>query len=281
MSAVKALLRRLCPRPVRNWLRAPAKSLAWGWRQTRYLAGARELREVRPGWAVVCHPLAYRHSYFAQLEDPEQAAEFDAFVARCFPGMVLFDLGAHFGLFSLAALHYGGPAARAVAVDASPTAERLLRIQAELNGVADRMQVVRACVCDAVGVREMVAVGVLADGYFTAPGPDHGRETSPTPAVTLDHLARQTGLRPTHVKIDVEGFEASVLDGGAEVLRGDPAPLVFLELHNDILRGRGEDPAEVLGRLARLGYRVVDAHAGAPGAALTDRPLVRLVARRD
>ena len=89
---------------------------------------------------------------------------------HCTPGMVLFDLGAHFGLFSLAALHYGGANAQAVAIDASPVAERLIRIQAALNGVAERVTVIRACVCEHSGVRDMVAVGVLADGYFSAPG---------------------------------------------------------------------------------------------------------------
>ena len=81
---------------------------------------------------------------------------------------------------------------------------------------------------------------------------------TPTPAISLDELARQVGRSPTHVKIDVEGFEGAVLEGGREVLSGHPAPLLFLELHNQILRDRGEDPKAVLTLLERQGYKVLD-----------------------
>jgi FkbM family methyltransferase len=281
MGAIKHLARAVVPRGVRNWLRSPRKSLTWAWGQTRYLLGGRQVVELRPGWRLVCHPLAYRHSYFAQNEDPAQAEEFDSFLGNCRPGMIFFDVGAHFGLFALAALHYGGRDARAVAVDASPTAAHMIAAQARLNGVEGRLQIVRACVCEEEGVRGMVAVGVTADGYFTSPDRDHtGREVTLTPATTLDALAERIGLRPTHVKIDVEGFEAAVLRGGRALLGSAGAPLLFLELHNELMRQRGEDPSAVLDLLGDLGYRTF-APAGAPAGrdALLARPLVRLVAR--
>jgi FkbM family methyltransferase len=238
--------------------------------------------ELRPGFRLVCHPLAYAHSYRLQRDDPEQAAEFDAFVARCTPAMTLFDVGSHFGLFSLAALHYGGPSARAVAVDASPTACAFTRTQARLNGVAaDRLTVVRACACEQEGERGMVAVGVLSDGYYTAPKSDHdAKELTVTPAVSLDGLVARTGVRPTHLKIDVEGYEGAVLAGGRGLLGGDRPPLVFLELHNALLRARGEDPAAVLRLLQGHGYRFVgpDGVRADDAGPLVSREIVRLVA---
>jgi FkbM family methyltransferase len=225
---------------------------AWG--EALYLLGCRQRVEVRPGWQLVCHPRAYRASYHAQCDDPEQVAEFDDFIHACTEGMILFDVGAHFGLFALAALHYGGPRARAVAVDASPPATRMIAIQARLNGAGRRLQVVRACVCDAVGTRAMVAAGVLADGYYMPPGGDHtGREITQTAATTLDALIEQTGLTPTHVKIDVEGFEHEVLIGGESLFRRHH-PLLFLELHGDVIRARGQDPLAVLRRACEYGY---------------------------
>jgi FkbM family methyltransferase len=275
-------VRAVVPRGLRNWIRAPGKSLGWGWQQARFLLGRRDLLEIRPGLRLVSHPLAYRHSYFAQTEDAEQAAEFDSFIAHCTPGMVLFDLGAHFGLFSLAALHYGGLGARAVAVDASPTATRMIRTQARLNGVADRLYVVCACVCDRVGTRDMVAIGPLADGYFTPPTSETpASEVTATPAVTLDGLVEQTGLRPTHVKIDVEGFEESVLRGGQRLLDGPGAPLLFLELHSELIRAQGREPGSVLTVLDQLHYRPFDV-GGAPAdpALLLSRPLVRFIGKK-
>jgi FkbM family methyltransferase len=217
------------------------------------------------------------------VEDAEQAAEFDCFLAHCRPGMVLFDIGAHFGLFSLAALHYGGPTAQAVAVDASPTAARMIQIQTRLNAVGERLQVLQACVCDHPGHSPMVAVGVQADGYFVAPSPDHPpSEATLIKATTLDCLMDEFHLRPSHVKIDVEGFEGSVLRGGKEVLGGQPSPVLFLELHNQIIRQKGEDPAETVAFVEGLGYTIFDV-VGRPVSreALLAPPLVRCVARRE
>jgi FkbM family methyltransferase len=237
---------------------------------------------MRPDWSMRCHPVAYRFAYRAQDNDPDQAAEFDAFISNCAPGMVLFDVGAHFGLFSLAALRYGGAEAKALAVDPSPTACRITKIQAGLNNVADRLRVVQASAGDSVGWRDMVAVGVLAGGYFVAPTEAHpARELTRTREVTLDHLAEEFKAMPTHVKIDVEGHEAAVIRGGRQVLSQPASPMLFIELHNTMIRERGDDPRESLSLLEDLGYKTfaVDGAAIAEGDILK-RDLIRVIATK-
>ena len=93
--------------------------------------------QIRHGWSLVCHPAAQRFAYFAQNNDQDQIAEFDSFLREITPDAVLIDIGAHFGLFSLAVLHYGGPKAISVAVDPSPMAVRFIKTQAELNQVSE------------------------------------------------------------------------------------------------------------------------------------------------
>lgn len=282
MSMMKRLVRKLVPRGIRNWTRAPWKSAGLGWAELQYALGLTRRMEIRPGWLLECHPWAYQHSYAAHVKDPEQVAELDGFIDSCTPHMVLFDLGAHFGLFSLASLHYGGPAARAIAVDASPTACRYIAIQKNLNMLGDRLDVVRACVCDATGARDMVAVGILSDGYFIRADEDHpSSETTSVPAITLVQLADQFKVRPTHVKIDVEGFEGLVLNGGACLLRADTAPVLFLELHNQLLREWGQDPAQILDRLAEFNYELFHPN-GAPlvRETILEKPLIRLIGRK-
>jgi FkbM family methyltransferase len=278
----KGIVRAAIPRGARNWMRSPRKSVGWAWGEAEYLCGRRERIEIRPGWRLLCHPLAYRHSYFAQVADAEQAAEFDSFIAHCTPGMVLFDVGAHFGLFSLAALHYGGAESQAIAVDASPTAARMLEVQARLNGAQDRLRVVRACVCDEVGTRGMVAIGPLADGYFTPPTRETFRsDVTTTPALTLDRLAELTGVRPTHIKLDIEGFEESALRGGRNLLRAANAPVLFVELHNQLIQEQGGEPGGVLDLLREFNY-VPQRFDGARAehTALLAKPLVRFIATR-
>jgi FkbM family methyltransferase len=282
MTTPKKLIRALVPREIRNWLRSPQRSLEWSFGELKHALGANQIVQIRPEWSLRSHPVAYRFAYHAHDDDPEQVAEFESFISRCCSGMVLFDIGAHFGLFSLAALHYGGASAKAIAVDPSPTAARICGIQAKLNSLTDRLTVVQASVGDQCGSQSMVSAGVLASGYYVLPAENHsGDELTSTEEVTLDSLAEKFMIEPTHIKIDVEGSERNVLEGGTRVLSQSPAPLLFVELHNQIVRERGEDPAEILGILKNLGYELYSTD----GARLIDKtilntPLIRVMAVR-
>jgi FkbM family methyltransferase len=283
MTSAKRLIRAVLPRKARNWLRSPRRSLEWAWDELRYGTRKVPLVQIRPDWRLSCHPAARRFGYQSLITDPAEKAELDGFISACRSGMVLLDIGAHFGLFSLAALHYGGPAAQAVAVDPSPMATRMLRIQAHLNSnlTAGRLRIVQACVTDHAGYEPMVAVGVLAGGYFSAPSRDHSAtEVTHAPAITLDALVEKLRVRPTHVKIDVEGFEAAVLRGGHRLLSQRRPPILFIELHNTMIRDRKGDPEETLDLLRNYGYSPC-AVAGTPldrDSILSD-PLIRITAR--
>jgi FkbM family methyltransferase len=274
---------RLIPRDVRNWLRSPAATLAWAWDDVRHRAGADRLARIREDWLLRCHPAAYRMAYQAHVGDPEQVLELDTFIAACTPGMVLFDLGAHFGLFALAATRYGGAGARAVALDPSGFACRMIREQARLNGVAARITVVEAAIAAASGRQAMIPVGVIAAGYYSAATEGHGAgEREEVRAVTVDDLARELDIWPTHMKIDVEGAEAAALLGAGAALARDPAPVLFLELHNAMVRARGADPGETLDLLAGVGYQVQGLdNRPLSRATILAQPLIRVVARRE
>ncbi|MFQ6047032.1 MAG: FkbM family methyltransferase [Gemmatimonadales bacterium] len=254
--------------------------MRWLADEVAHLVGGNLSLELRAGWVLRCHPAARRVYIRAQIDDPAQAAELDEFVSQCSPGMVLLDLGAHFGVFSLAALHYGGPHSFGVAVDPSRVATRMIMTQARLNGATERLGVVRAAVADTVGSREMLDVGVLADGYLVDADDAHPeRDFVTVPAVTVDSLVDDLGRQPTHIKIDVEGFEAAVLRGAQRTLSTEPRPMLFIELHNAMLRERGDDPGETLQLLSGLGYDDLRV-AGRPTtpAALLSAPLARVVA---
>jgi FkbM family methyltransferase len=148
----------------------------------------------------------------------------------------------------------------------------MTRIQARLNGVADRVRVVEAAVGDHAGSQRMIAVGVLADGYFATPTQDcPSSECTEAPATTVDALVAETGFAPTHLKIDVEGAEASVLRGAKQTLNGPDSPLLFVELHNKIVREQGGDPAGTLSLLRECGYAPV----GADGSPLGDEAMLQ------
>lgn len=281
MIGFRAAVRRLIPRLIRNWLRSPSRSFARAWDELGHLLGRHPVISPRPPWSFRVHPAAWR-TFGTALKEPGQRQELDTFIASCHPGMMLLDIGAHYGLFSFAALHYGGPAARVVAVEASGSAVRILRLHARLNGVLDRLKAVHAAATAHSGWQVMLPVGVIANGYYIEPDREHpASDLVRVRAVTVDGLVGELGETPTHLKIDVEGTEGDVLRGAHRTLAGDQPPRVFLELHNVACRRAGRDPADCLLQLAQMGYRI----EGTDGTPLsveqaTAPVLIRLVAWR-
>jgi FkbM family methyltransferase len=269
-------IRAVVPRSARNWLRSPAKSAEWLWDSARFLIGNAESLEISTNSSLVCHPRAYKVFRRDQMDDPEQSAEFRSFISYCSSTMLLYDIGAHFGIFSLAAAHFGG---RAIAVDASPAAAHMIGIETALNNCADRVHIIRAAVSDANRAIDMLSSGVFSDGYFKATAERRKSELTLVRAVTIDQMTLQFGP-PTHVKIDVEGHEAAVLRGARATLSRF-SPLLFLELHNHMIVCGGENPNATLNELAQLRYETFTPNGDAINAsAILARPIIRIVAKR-
>jgi FkbM family methyltransferase len=207
--------------------------------------------------------------------DAEQHAEFRNFLTYCHPEMFLFDLGAHYGLFSLAAARFN---AKAVAVDPSPIAVRMIARQLDLNQARQSIRVVQAAVSDANGVLQMLSSGVFSEGYLQLVGGRSPRELTAVKAVTIDELTSEFGA-PTHIKIDVEGHEAAVLRGGRTTMSRF-APQLFLELHNQMVIAEGRNPNDVLDELDSLRYETLSL-SGSPvdRTAILRNSIIRIVAR--
>jgi FkbM family methyltransferase len=275
-DALKYAVRATVPRPLRNWLRSPSHSAEWLWDAVRFSLGSVESFEIVPNLRLAFHPHAYKLFLQSQVDDPEQRDEFRSFISHCRRGMLLFDIGAHYGVFSLVAAQLGGAA---VAVDPSPAAAKMISVQASLNHLLDRIRILQSAVSDSDCTLAMLDAGVLSAGYFklTKEGRP-SQELTSAHATTVDLLVRQFGP-PTHIKIDVEGHEAAVLRGARTALQTF-APILFVELHTEMVRSDGGDPCAALDELHRLGYST-HAFSGEPIAtdAILNRPIIRIVAR--
>lgn len=265
------------PRGIRNSLRSPSRSAQWLWDSVQFYAGARKVLALTPALSMVCHPRAYRPALEAQVKDPSQREEFLHFLSLCKDGMFLFDIGAHFGIFSIAAALQGG---RAVAVDPSPAATRMITTQANLNGCTEKIRIIRSAVSDSNGTIAMLSAGVFSQGYFQFVKGRSKRELTKVPAVTIDELMGHFGV-PTHVKIDVEGHEAAVLRGARRTL-SDHRPMLLLELHNEMVRLEGGDPRELLDEIAKLGFRTfTQTGCAIRKEHILREPIIRIVAMSD
>lgn len=169
-------------------------------------------------------------------------------------GDVFVDVGANIGLYTLKAARLVGPAGRVVAVEPGRAAAELLDANLALNRYG-HVSVVRKALSDRSGEamlhhipagNDPQAFSLLTDG--SAPGAEQVETT------TLDALVAQLGLpRVDCVKIDVEGAEALVIDGGRETLARWHPTIVF-EANSTLILRRGDAVDAAWVKLAELGY---------------------------
>lgn len=251
-ARLSLIARRLLPRSLRNWLRNPAKTASQAWRKVRFAAGQVGVVDAYEGWTVRCHPCCVE-AFEKFKTDPDQRAELAAFAQHYAPGMQFLDLGAHWGFLSLAALHFGGKSAQSVAVEPSEAAGALLKVNLELNAETRRSTVLNKAVGQAPGSVAMLTTGANGDDYFIVPT-ENRPDVCMVAQTTIDEICDGDGYKPTHVKIDVEGYEEEVILGGKKFLT-QSLPKIFLELHGNFIRARGRQPDEPLRLLEDYGYR--------------------------
>ncbi len=149
------------------------------------------------------------------------------------PGMVVADIGANFGYYSVLLADLVGPTGRVVAVEPNAAAARMLARSLELNGFAGRSEVVIAAAGAKAGEASLFvpegepknAALKLAGSDAAGQGPNH----QTVPVLTLDALLAGQ-QRVDFLKIDTEGSEESVMAGLSAVIERF-RPTIVLEFN--------------------------------------------------
>ncbi|HUQ39665.1 MAG TPA: FkbM family methyltransferase [Acidimicrobiales bacterium] len=193
------------------------------------------------------------------------------------PGCRFLDVGAHIGMFSLAAAGLG---ARVVAVEGSPHNARLLREAAAANGFDD-LHVVNAVATDHDGRTPFVPHA--AWGHVPLVGDGEGQfATIEVDAVALGSLLPSLGWTTADVvKMDIEGWEPMALAGMSEMLRRADRPPILIESNAPGLSRAGGSVAALLHQLADIGYQLFLVDRARPGHLVRvepDDPQVEVVA---
>jgi FkbM family methyltransferase len=153
-------------------------------------------------------------------------------------GSVLYDVGANIGVTTLLAAEGATRNVRVVAIEPSPLNFASLVKNVALNGLSDRIYPL------AIGLGSRTAVVPLHLTTYEAGAAMHSfGEIVPLDAdrvvkahhhclcVRFDDLVRWDGLPfPTHVKIDVDGGEADVLEGARHVFSDPRCRAVQVEI---------------------------------------------------
>jgi FkbM family methyltransferase len=183
------------------------------------------------------------------------------------PGSVVFDIGANVGAHTLGIARSVGPSGCVVAVEPSDEAfaklARNVRINPEFEGRVRLRQLLLAENANAAAPPVLYASWPL---HPTGPvHPKHGGRLVTTRGAsvdTLDQLMAREGLgRLDLIKLDVDGFEARVLEGGRGTLRRCQ-PVIVMELAPYVHAEAGGSFADLVDLLRTAGYGVTDASSG-------------------
>ena len=160
-------------------------------------------------------------------DEPETIGEFERLVSAM-PGIVVLDVGANRGIFSLVALA-ASPTCTVVAVEPTEgTADHLESVVA-LNGWAERLRLVRAAAADHEGTMSFEVPRNPFPCHASLVGvgkaPVAGSAVVEVPVTTLDALVEGADI----VKIDVEGAEHLVLAGMHRLL-ATSRPSIIMEV---------------------------------------------------
>ena len=172
------------------------------------------------------------------------------------PGMVVVDIGAHIGIYTLYALRQLGGDGKIFSFEPTPRTFALLRDNVQVNGFLESgvVRFVQRAVSDRGGRAVFTTYGGNSGHNSLFAGEAEGEQIE-VETVTLDEALAQEA-RVDVVKIDAEGAEPMIVRGMARILAGNPAIRILMEFAPGHLRRAGIDPLEWLEELTSLGLAV-------------------------
>ena len=163
-----------------------------------------------------------RRSFLLGTYEAEQVASFADSINE---GDVVFDIGAHWGYFTLLASECSGPTGRVFAFEPLPHNLVRLRRHVDVNE-CDNVTVLGLAVSDRDGTDRFNTQYGSRTGHLSEDGQTEVRTAA------LDGLVERGMVPPpTVMKVDVEGAEMKLLRGAESVI-ASAKPLIFLSTHH-------------------------------------------------
>jgi FkbM family methyltransferase len=178
--------------------------------------------------------------------EPNQ--ELAAFLDQATDKYCLLDIGALYGVFSLA-FCAGHCEKKAYAIDPSAKSQQQLARNLELNPGLQVLPYAIAMGNDAVDLQ------MHKEGNHYVAAQAGSIAANRVEQWTMDKFVATYSIEPDIIKIDVEGFEWQVLQGGASFLRTN-SPVICLEIHAQRLRNYGSSVAQLVELLTGFGYQL-------------------------
>jgi FkbM family methyltransferase len=148
------------------------------------------------------------------------------------PGMIVVDIGAHHGFYTLLASIRVGASGRVIAFEPSPRERSRLVKHIQLNKCGN-VEVVPLAVARAESQMDLYVVEGAEDycNSLRPPATQSPTHRLRVEVTSLDEYLSRQGIEQVHfLKLDTEGAELEVLRGSASALRKRPRPVVMSEV---------------------------------------------------
>ncbi len=166
-------------------------------------------------------------------------------------GWNCWDLGAHYGIYSIGLARRAGPEGTVAAFEPNPISYARLERHRRMNGLST-LKTFQAAVSDHAGSADLLTYGDLRSTttHLAYENETLGKETQPLGVQTLvlDELVAGGQLRPPQfIKVDVEGHAHKTLAGAMRTLC-DHRPILIVAFHSE------PEVSGVMALLEPLGY---------------------------
>jgi len=188
-----------------------------------------------------------------------EKASVDAVAARVKAGQTFVNIGAHIGYFTLILAKIVGKSGFGYSFEPNPSNFDLLKENVHLNGYEKNIQLEPL----AVGSRSGKANLHLNDrgnqgDHRTWGDPDHLREIISIDMVSLDNYFKNLYKNIDFLKMDVQGYEAEVLNGAKDIFSQNKQLKILMEYWPWGIKKCGSNPIEMLENLFEIGFSVFD-----------------------
>jgi FkbM family methyltransferase len=176
------------------------------------------------------------------------------------PGSTVLDIGANLGFYTCLFAKRVGSAGRVIAVEPTPKVFQSLQHNVVLNRMEDRVTSLCAALSDRQGVAKLNLFPEGNEVYNSIGATKSWQHESPESSIevnttTLDSLlAESPDDKSCFVKIDVEGFQHQVLQGGINRLREMHNLSLMIEMNDMASRQCGTSTEESLRLLDSCGF---------------------------
>jgi len=162
------------------------------------------------------------------------------------PGDLFCDIGANVGTYTILAAC--GPKCRTISIEPVPATFNLLMQNVYANDVSHLVNAKRIGIADATGTLHFTSA-LKSYNHVTV---NATASTVEVPVFTLDSQCQDDV--PNLLKVDVEGFEASVLRGAKTTLRNPKLLAVIIEIAEEHLTRYGSSVHQVHDELRSAGF---------------------------